>query len=63
MHALDLKQIMEDKGLPKSGQFVVGVKAVVDESIFPPSPEGATEDYGRAAIWNAYGAWKPEAAI
>jgi 2-polyprenyl-3-methyl-5-hydroxy-6-metoxy-1,4-benzoquinol methylase len=62
MHALDLKQIMADKGLPKDRQFMVGVKAVVDPTIFPPSPEGEVEDFGRAAIWNAYGAWKPELA-
>jgi SAM-dependent methyltransferase len=62
MHALDLKGIMADAGLPRDRQFVVGVKAVVDESIFPPAPQGEVEDYGRAAVWNAYGAWKPEAA-
>lgn len=61
MHALDLKEIMAEAGLPKDRQFVVGVKAVVDESIFPPAPQGEVEDYGRAAVWNAYGAWKPEA--
>jgi ubiquinone/menaquinone biosynthesis C-methylase UbiE len=62
MHGLDMKQVMADAGLPKDAQFTVGVKAVVDETIFPPAPSGAEEDYGRAAIWNAYGAWKPEAA-
>ena len=34
--------------------------AVVDPAIFPPAPDGGEEDYGRAAIWNAYGAWKPQ---
>ena len=59
MHALDLKGIMDEAGLPKEHQFVTGVTAVVDENIFPKQARGAGEDYGRAASWNAYGAWKP----
>ena len=59
MHALDLKGIMAEAGLPRDCQFVTGVRAVVDESIFPRQDTGA-EDHGRAAVWNAYGAWKPE---
>lgn len=61
MHALDMKEEMAKAGFPIDRQFTVGVKAVVDERIFPPSPAGAQEDYGRAALWNAYGGWKPEA--
>ncbi len=61
MHALDMKEEMAKAGFPRDRQFTVGVKAVVDERIFPPSPAGAQEDYGRAAVWNAYGGWKPEA--
>ncbi|MEY4269689.1 MAG: hypothetical protein RLZZ58_905 [Pseudomonadota bacterium] len=61
MHALDMKAIMADAGLPADGQFTVGVKSVVDESIFPPIPASETEDYGRAPLWNAYGGWKPTA--
>ena len=60
MHALDMKEEMAKAGFPRERQFTVGVKAVVDETIFPPSPAGAQEDYGRAAVWNAYGGWKPE---
>jgi SAM-dependent methyltransferase len=59
MHALDLKAIMAAAGLPLECQFVTGVQAVVDESIFPKQARGAGEDHGRAASWNAYGAWKP----
>ncbi len=59
MHALDLKQIMADAGLPHECQFVTGVQAVVDQSVFPKQDRGASEDHGRAAAWNAYGAWKP----
>lgn len=59
MHALDLKGIMVAAGFPSDKLFVTGVRAVVDESIFPRQDVGA-EDHGRAAVWNAYGAWKPE---
>ena len=59
MHALDLKTVMIDAGLPRESLFVTGVRAVVDEAIFPRQDTGV-EDHGRAAVWNAYGAWKPE---
>jgi ubiquinone/menaquinone biosynthesis C-methylase UbiE len=61
MHALDLKSMMADAGLPRENQFVTGVTAVVDETVFPKQRQGKGEDHGRAASWNAYGAWKPEA--
>ena len=58
MHGLDLKAIMRRAGLPEV--FVAGVRAVVDESVFPNQSK-QVEDHGRAAVWNAYGAWKPAA--
>ncbi len=61
MHGQDLKQVMADAGFARDTQFTVGVRAVVDPEIFPPSPDGGEEDYGRAAVWNAYGAWKAAA--
>lgn len=61
MHAMDLKQIMAEAGLPLDRQFVTGVRAVVDREIFPEAPAADQEDHGRAAVWNAYGAWKPVA--
>ena len=61
MHALDMKDEMARAGFPRDSQFTVGVRAVVDKDIFPDSPDAEEEDYGRAAIWNAYGAWKPAA--
>jgi ubiquinone/menaquinone biosynthesis C-methylase UbiE len=60
MHATDLKQIMADAGLPLDCQFMTGVRAVVDRDIFPEAAAADAEDHGRAAVWNAYGAWKPE---
>jgi ubiquinone/menaquinone biosynthesis C-methylase UbiE len=60
MHALDIQSIMADNGLPIECQFVTGVTAVVDETVFPKQAHGEGEDHGRAASWHAYGAWKPE---
>jgi len=57
MHALDLKELMVEAGIPRDALFVTGVKAVVDRDIFPEQG-GEGEDHGRAAVWNAYGAWK-----
>lgn len=61
MHALDLKKLMVEAGLPKDALFVTGVKAVVDREVFPQQANDDKEDHGRAAVWNAYGAWKPDA--
>lgn len=60
MHAMDLKKILETAGLPRASQFVTGVRAVVDPAVFPIAASGEKEDHGRAAVWNAYGAWKPQ---
>ncbi len=59
MHALDLKEEMLKAGFPRESLFTTGVRAVVDETIFPAAKGGANEDHGRAAVWHAYGAWKP----
>ena len=61
MHALDLKAIMRDAGFSDEEQFVTGVRAVVDTEIFPQAGNEKEEDHGRAAMWNAYGAWKTAA--
>ena len=58
MHALDLKSIMAEAGFATGDLFETGVRAVVDESIFPKANDGDGEDHGRAAYWHAYGAWK-----
>jgi len=62
MHAADVHDIMEEAGFAREGQFEAKVRAVVDETIFPPSPDGDGEDFGRAAIWHGYGAWKGQTA-
>ena len=58
MHSVDLKEVMADAGFAKQDQFVIGVRAVVDRAVFPAAEIDDQEDYGRAAMWNAYGAWK-----
>ncbi|QLC26066.1 class I SAM-dependent methyltransferase [Parasphingopyxis algicola] len=63
MHALDLKEEMVKAGFGRDELFTVGVRAVVDTDIFPEAPTGESEDHGRAAVWNAYGAWKNAEAI
>lgn len=60
MHALDIPAISAAAGLPLERQFKIGVRAVIDTSVFPEA-SNVDEDYGRAAVWNAYGAWKPTA--
>lgn len=62
MHGLDLKQLMADSGFGRENIFTTGVTAVVDGSIFPQAQTRGAEDYGRAAAWNAYGAWKKTAS-
>ena len=59
MHAFDMHAVLVAAGLPQTCQFEARLRAVVDETIFPPSVEGDAEDFGRAAVWHAYGAWKP----
>ncbi len=61
MHAVDLHDILEEAGFARADQFEAKVRAVVDETVFPPSIEGEAEDFGRAAVWHAYGAWKTAA--
>jgi hypothetical protein len=61
MHGVDLKKQMIDAGLSPESLFVTGVKAVVDKDVFPESAFDEKEDHGRAAVWNAYGAWKAAA--
>lgn len=58
MHGLDLQRLMIQSGFAPEELFTIGMPAVVDRSLFPGAPAPGTEDYGRAAVWNAYGAWK-----
>ena len=62
MHAIDLHQVLRDAGFGEGDLFEAKVRAVVDRSIFPDAPTGEQEDFGRAAVWHAYGAWKRAAS-
>ncbi|NVK56275.1 MAG: class I SAM-dependent methyltransferase [Alteromonadaceae bacterium] len=63
MHDVDLVAMIDGTGLPASLQFNTAVTAKVDESIFPKTETGnKSEDFGRAAAWNVFGAWKPKAS-
>ncbi len=48
MHGVSMTEVMQDAGFSPEEQFSIGVRAVVDPTIFPPSPDGGQEDYGRA---------------
>lgn len=64
MHDIDLVNLIDSTGLPTELQFTAAVTAKVDESIFPKTEAGdKTEDFGRAAAWNVFGAWKPAEAV
>jgi ubiquinone/menaquinone biosynthesis C-methylase UbiE len=60
MHAIDLPALFERVGFARENQFEARVRAVVDTSIFPGHSDDV-EDFGRAAVWHAYGAWKRSA--
>jgi ubiquinone/menaquinone biosynthesis C-methylase UbiE len=58
MHEYELKPMMAAAGFDPQRYFETRVRGVVDRSIFPEA-SGDKEDYGRAALWTAFGAWKP----
>jgi ubiquinone/menaquinone biosynthesis C-methylase UbiE len=58
MHEFDMHKALHDAGFSGTELFEARVRAVVDRSIFPTSETDAQEDYGRAAVWEAFGAWK-----
>lgn len=57
MHEYDLHQMMSRAGFDPGAYFETKVRGVVDRSIFPEAGENG-EDYGRAALWTMFGAWK-----
>jgi ubiquinone/menaquinone biosynthesis C-methylase UbiE len=61
MHEIDLHKILSDSGFSKEELFEARVRAVVDKDIFPEAVVDEAEDYGRAAAWEAFGAWKQAA--
>lgn len=57
MHDYDLRQMMIDAGFDPERYFETKVAGVVDRSIFPVATNEG-EDFGRAALWTMFGAWK-----
>jgi SAM-dependent methyltransferase len=58
MHEVDMHKALGDAGFTEAELFETRVRAVVDRTIFPAAETDGQEDYGRAAVWEAFGAWK-----
>lgn len=61
MHDIDMFEQMEKAGFARDQMGVVGLAAVVDETLFPSAAKSAAndgEDYGRKPVWNVYVATK-----
>lgn len=57
MHEYDLRRMMADAGFDPARYFETVARGVVDRDIFPEAASDG-EDYGRAALWTMFGAWK-----
>ncbi len=57
MHEYDLPRMMAQAGFDPERYFETKVRGVVDRGIFPEAGEKG-EDFGRAALWTMFGAWK-----
>ncbi len=58
MHEYDLPAMMASAGFDPATYFETRMAGVVDRDIFPVASSGG-EDFGRAALWTAFGARKP----
>lgn len=63
MHATDLDAELEKSGFAAKNIFHAGITAVADPDIATKSSKQLKEDYGRAPVWHAYGAWKSAASL
>ena len=57
MHEYDLRKMMTEAGFDPERYFETAARGVVDPDIFPEAASDG-EDYGRAALWTMFGAWK-----
>lgn len=57
MHDYDIRQMVLDAGFAADNYFETAVAGVVDHEVFPEAQSDG-EDYGRAALWTMFGAWK-----
>ncbi len=60
MHDYDLRALVRAAGFADADYFESEIRAVVDASVFPQAGS-SQEDYGRTALWTAFGAWKQAA--
>jgi ubiquinone/menaquinone biosynthesis C-methylase UbiE len=58
MHEVDMKSWMLSAGFGADNLLQFGAKAVNDYDDFTKPKPTEQEDYGRAAAWNVFGAWK-----
>jgi ubiquinone/menaquinone biosynthesis C-methylase UbiE len=58
MHEVDMHKALAEAGFLEAELFETKVRAVVDRTIFPAAETDGQEDFGRAAVWEAFGAWK-----
>ena len=58
MHGTDLVEEFQKSGLDKQDIFHTGIKAAIDPDVATKESKQLQEDYGRAPMWNAYGALK-----
>lgn len=58
MHDIDPAELMAEAGFKTEHMFHTMARAVTDDEMKPREGAKEVEDYGRAAIWNVFGAWK-----
>lgn len=58
MHGIDMQAALVESGFKDKDLFDAAMRGVVDTKLFPESRDGEEEEYGRSAIWHAYGAWR-----
>ena len=60
MHDYDLEELMAAAGFKPEEYFETRIRAWVDGELFQVAGDGE-EDFGRAAMWTVFGAWKEAA--
>lgn len=60
MHDYDLEELMAAAGFKPEEYFETRIRAWVDGELFQAAGDGE-EDFGRAAMWTVFGAWKEAA--
>jgi SAM-dependent methyltransferase len=58
MHDIEPQDLMAEAGFQREKFFQIGVRAVNDNEDHTKPRQPEAEDYGRAGVWNVFGAWK-----